>query len=550
MRARVVRRANDAGAPQQPPPNVVEYADNHVRYLGDNRRDVDTEDFLKYAREILRSYSPPHKDKVSVPERVIDRDPADINQIRLDVNALEDRYRQVGLQNMDLDAARKAGMVFNIQEPGEADPEEDMMYLMGGGPPQYVTRELWFNKRDELTELRKLPDIPPGDPSGGVDISEYTLPEEEGVMALQGLDDTSTEIADPGPGTRLAEDQYVIPKCEMWMQVQVESEGGDSGQVDDDEVMQEAEQARKGVEDIVPPAQEFHTRRAKQRKETSLSLRGKPQSTINIRKFDYGLLRPDYTMVFYGKRRTGKTVAMANVMKALRPYFPEVYVFTETKVDLEYAPCVPDSYIFQGFDEDILAALLDRQEQRVRTLRKRGENTENIGVMLVFDDCITESKLKNSEVMRRLFYNGRHFYICTMINSQDQKALSPGLRANTDMAFLFRVKSQRDKEAVRTNYLDILSHNRELSKIMDPVSEIAFNVLCVDQSRPYMDTEDTVYVARFPDKSKIYPFFMGSKAFWGKHTSQLKKYGGEDLLNVDNWGIVNSTYKFKMTGAE
>lgn len=272
---------------------------------------------------------------------------------------------------------------------------------------------------------------------------------------------------------------------------------------------------------------------------------------VEIKKFDFTLARPDYTWVFYGKRRTGKTHLIRCAMKAFRPWYPEAFVFTGTRIDAEYEACVPKRYIFQGFQESVLEMIMDRQERRVEALRKKGENNENIYVLVVLDDCITEKMdLATSEVIRRAFFNGRHLYMSIMINSQDLKALGPNLRANTDMVASFRVRSERDKEAVRTNYADFFKNDEEFDAVANPVAEIPFNVLFFDQSRPYMQPQDSVYCAIMPPNTEVFPFFMGSRAFWRGSEQQLIKYGGEELIDVDDWGIVHNTYNFKMKGIE
>lgn len=272
---------------------------------------------------------------------------------------------------------------------------------------------------------------------------------------------------------------------------------------------------------------------------------------MNLRKFDFSLIRPDYTHVIYGKRRTGKTHYIRCLMKAMRPYFPEVWVFTGTKIDAEYEACVPKKNIVDGFREEILDLIMKRQERRVIEMRKRKVNDRNIYTLVVLDDCITEKMdLATSEVIRRAFFNGRHLYMSIMINSQDLKALGPNLRANTDMVACFRVRSERDKDAVRSNYADFFKNNDEFDAIAGVVADVPFNILFIDQSRPYMRPEDSLYCAVMPPDDEVFPFFMGSRVFWKGSESQLAHYGGEALLEVEDWGIVNTTYNFHMNGVD
>lgn len=56
----------------------------------------------------------------------------------------------------------------------------------------------------------------------------------------------------------------------------------------------------------------------------------------------------------------------------------------------------------------------------------------NPNVMLVFDDCAASFKkwVKESEVIKEMFYNGRHYFITQIITAQDDKEIDSELRKN------------------------------------------------------------------------------------------------------------------------
>lgn len=269
---------------------------------------------------------------------------------------------------------------------------------------------------------------------------------------------------------------------------------------------------------------------------------------IFIKKMDMSLIRPDYTCMVYGKRRSGKTNFIRFFMRNFRAFYPEVYVFTETKVDMEYQPYVPEQYIFEGYNEEVVQALIDRQKRRQAALRRKGVNDENIYILIILDDCITSDTLKYSETARRIFFNGRHLYIGICINSQHHKAIGPNIRSNTDMVAVFPVRSDLDKETVRKNYADFARNEEEFELMTSEISKNAYTILFIDQSRPYMLPEQCVYagIAPAPDENGL--FFMGSREFWRDSENQLIEYGGEEWMKVDDWGIVKETYNFSLNG--
>jgi len=269
---------------------------------------------------------------------------------------------------------------------------------------------------------------------------------------------------------------------------------------------------------------------------------------VNLKLFDWGLLRPDYTHLVYGKRRTGKTHYVKHLMLALRPYFPEVYIFTETKEDAEYVPHVPEPYIFSGFSNERLQMIIDRQTKRLERMRRRGINDENMMVLVLFDDCVGSKEVKNSKALHRAFYNGRHLYIGVIMTSQDTKALGPALRANADMVACFRLRSERDKDAIRSNFADFLKNNEDFDDLARLINEVRFNITFFDQSRPYMPESETIYCGVMPSAEETPAFFMGNRAFWSDSFDQLRKYGGERLIEQEDWGVVGQTYHLHFPG--
>lgn len=156
---------------------------------------------------------------------------------------------------------------------------------------------------------------------------------------------------------------------------------------------------------------------------------------INVRLFDWDLYRPDYTIVLAGRRRTGKTTFVKGFLKAVRPFFPRVLVFTKSTADCEYRNFIPDKYIIEGMDDKILANVIKQQKHDLKEYRK-GKLQKNINLLVIIDDCMSDG-LRMVKSLDELFYEGRHIKISVVVTMQYIKAIPPALRDNADLLVCF-----------------------------------------------------------------------------------------------------------------
>lgn len=121
------------------------------------------------------------------------------------------------------------------------------------------------------------------------------------------------------------------------------------------------------------------------------------------------------------------------ILYNLRWFFPRVYVFTNTKFNKFWQQRCPDSKIFAGFHEGVLFELIEEQKKIMDELEKQGhtldESKEIARAVIIFDDCIT-ADLHHSEVLKTLYYEGRHLAFCVMMSLQVRRD-SQGLRSHT-----------------------------------------------------------------------------------------------------------------------
>lgn len=223
-------------------------------------------------------------------------------------------------------------------------------------------------------------------------------------------------------------------------------------------------------------------------------------------------------MCFFGKRREGKTFTMDWILYNLQWFFPRAYVFTNTKFNYFWQERVPNSQIYSGFHEGVLYRIIEEQKEVMETLKKAGldleERKEIARAVIIFDDCIS-ADLHHSEVLKVLFYEGRHLGFCVMMSLQYAKGIPPGMRENCDMAFLFMMHAKAQTEAIGENFLGHFD-KKVATRLLDEACWRDFDTgqrQCLVVNTAGNVPIDSMLFAAQPQK--VPDYILGCAEFWG-----------------------------------
>jgi hypothetical protein len=164
-------------------------------------------------------------------------------------------------------------------------------------------------------------------------------------------------------------------------------------------------------------------------------------------EFPANLPAPPFRMAIYGHSASGKGVLIANLIGSKRfpyraVYKRNIFIFSDTislgdpsfsEVDLS-----EDHYI-KGYDESVVHRIWSEQDA---IIAKHGK-AKAPHVMLVFDDTVTSLSNNPKSLLRRLFFQGRHSKISTIVTSQAYTALPRAVRTNADTAVFFETNRKQ-----------------------------------------------------------------------------------------------------------
>jgi hypothetical protein len=154
----------------------------------------------------------------------------------------------------------------------------------------------------------------------------------------------------------------------------------------------------------------------------------------------------------------------------------------------------------------------------------------NPNIMLILDDCASTFKklYKKSTAIKEIFYEGRHYFITTIISAQDDKEIDSELRKNTTVSFF--TTSQASTSNFERSSNGYAKHEKQTSKFCtdavfkqdDNIKHYRKLVYLQGDSDPFRYTIADLYD----------DFRMGSIPMWEYADKIKSKYSMSNKNNV------------------
>ena len=120
---------------------------------------------------------------------------------------------------------------------------------------------------------------------------------------------------------------------------------------------------------------------------------------LQLRKFKPESIADDKVIVFIGKRNTGKSTLVKDIMYH-KKHLPAGIVLSGTEEGNHfYSDFIPDLFIYGDYDRDAIDRVMARQRKLV------GDGKTNCGAFMLLDDCMYDSKFLKDTCIRQCFMN-------------------------------------------------------------------------------------------------------------------------------------------------
>lgn len=216
---------------------------------------------------------------------------------------------------------------------------------------------------------------------------------------------------------------------------------------------------------------------------------------LELKKFDPSTIKSDSVVVFIGKRNTGKSYCMKDILSHHKE-LPVGIVISPTETANNYfEKFIPNMLIYDEYEPAIVKRFLERQvninKQKNEQLKKYGSSEIDSRAFLILDDCLYDKSWPTDKNIRSIFMNGRHYKIFFLITMQYCLGLPPILRANIDYVFIFKNNLIKEREKIYNHYAGIFNNFDTFCTVMDNCTD-NYECLVIDNKVQSNRLEDQV----------------------------------------------------------
>jgi hypothetical protein len=256
---------------------------------------------------------------------------------------------------------------------------------------------------------------------------------------------------------------------------------------------------------------------------------GRRKMNLSLRKFDMSQIKDDKVVVFIGKRDTGKSFLIRDLLY-YHQNIPIGTVISGTEsANSFYGSIVPPLFIHEEFNPLIIQNLLKRQKTLALKIQKdfqtRGTTSVDPRTFMIMDDCLYDNTWARDKYIRSLFMNGRHWKILYIVAMQYCMGIPPNLRTNIDYVFILRENNVANRKRLYEQYAGMFPDFDSFCQIMDQCTE-NYECLVINNNAKSNKIEDQV----FWYKAQPHPNFrIGLSEFW----NQKPPEPGDDVDDFD-----------------
>lgn len=266
---------------------------------------------------------------------------------------------------------------------------------------------------------------------------------------------------------------------------------------------------------------------------------------LKLRKFDMRDIKSNSVVVFIGKRNTGKSFLVRDLLFHHQDLPVGTVISATERANGFYSSMVPSIFIQDEFSPDAMGKVRKRQEMVYLTMDKEKEEAGSTNIdpraFLILDDCLYDNTWAADKNVRFFFMNGRHYALFFLITMQYPLGVPPNLRTNIDFVFILRENVVSNRKRIYDNYAGMFPTFDVFCQVMDQCTQ-DYECLVVNNTVQSNRLEDCI----FWYKAEAHPSFrLCLPQFWqlaSEHKREQDKMIAKHLSHGGADGNIEDVY--------
>ena len=234
---------------------------------------------------------------------------------------------------------------------------------------------------------------------------------------------------------------------------------------------------------------------------------GDDSPDLKFKKFNMKWIKSDKICVFIGKRGSGKSTTVKDLLFHLRNIPVGTVISPSEKLNNFYSGIIPPLFIHDEYSSELIQKVLERQLNVIKN------GASNPYAFLIMDDCLFDNTWQKDIKMREIFMNGRHYKLLVIITMQYPLGIPPILRTNVDYLFIGHENITSNRKRIYEHYAGIFPNFDIFCQVLDNFTQ-DYGYLVIDNTCKSCKLEDLVYWY----KADLHDDFrVGSDKYWISH---------------------------------
>ena len=257
---------------------------------------------------------------------------------------------------------------------------------------------------------------------------------------------------------------------------------------------------------------------------------------VSLRKIDMKKIPQDAVAVFIGRRRTGKSTLVRDLLFHHQDMPLGTVISGTEESNSFYGKMIPPLFIHGEFAPIILANFCKRQKLIMsKIMGEKAQFGENFKSrydprsFMILDDCMYDDSWTHDKNIRYLFMNGRWLKVFFLITMQYPLGIQPALRTNVDYVFILREPYMTNRKRIFDNYGSAFPSFEFFCQVMDQCTT-NYECLVIDNTSQSNKLEDCI----FWYKAEMHgDFRIGAPEFWQHSEAHYRHKDEEDVNQYD-----------------